>query len=41
MTAFFCPASQSDVSVYKNLLFVSARRTTAASTAAAKASRTR
>ncbi len=24
MTAFYCPASQSDVSVYKNLLFVSA-----------------
>ncbi|HEV8447285.1 MAG TPA: hypothetical protein VGQ44_10705 [Gemmatimonadaceae bacterium] len=28
-TAFFCPASQSDVSVYKNLLFVSAEAETA------------
>ncbi len=28
-SAFFCPASQSDVSVYKNLLFVSAEAATA------------
>ncbi len=28
-TAFYCPASQSDVSVYKNLLFVSAEAPTA------------
>ena len=28
-TAYFCPASQSDVSVYKNLLFVSAEAETA------------
>src|SRR5262245_24583722 len=28
-TAFFCPASQSDVSVYKNLLFVSSEAETA------------
>jgi hypothetical protein len=28
-TAYFCPASQSDVSVYKNLLFVSAEAPTA------------
>ena len=27
MTGYFCPASQSDVSVYRNLLFVSAEAT--------------
>ncbi len=29
VTAYFCPASQSDVSIYKNLLFVSAEAPTA------------
>ena len=36
-TAYFCPASQSDVSVYKNLLFVSGEGSPAASTAAPRA----
>ena len=40
-TAYYCPASQSDVSVYQNLLFVSGEgNSAAASTAATRACRT-
>ena len=40
-TAFYCPASQSDVSVYKNLLIVSAEAPTARLDCGGRASPTR
>ena len=39
--SYLCPASQSDVSVFKNLMFVSAEGMTGARTAARRGSRTR